>query len=83
MRRDFPFGLLLGARVHHDFEWKGYHFPKGTLTLLDIYGTHHDLRLWNEPATFWPEWVCLSRPRLDMLPQGGGNQDTGCHCVGE
>ncbi|HEX8328569.1 MAG TPA: cytochrome P450 [Hymenobacter sp.] len=84
VRRDFPFGPFLGARVKEDFEWNGYRFPKGTLTLLDIYGTNHDPRLWQEPDTFWPERFENREPTpFDMLPQGGGDYLSGHRCAGE
>ncbi|MDB5234847.1 MAG: fatty acid alpha hydroxylase, cytochrome [Hymenobacter sp.] len=84
VRRDFPFGPFLGARVKEAFTWQGYKFPKGTLTLLDMYGTNHDPRLWDEPDTFWPERFENREPTpFDMLPQGGGDYLSGHRCAGE
>jgi fatty-acid peroxygenase len=84
VRRFFPFGPFLGARVREDFEWHGYKFPKGTLTLLDIYGTHHDARFWPDPDTFYPERFRDREPTpFDLIPQGGGDYGTGHRCAGE
>ncbi|WP_046243234.1 cytochrome P450 [Hymenobacter terrenus] len=84
VRRDFPFGPFTGARVKEDFTWQGYRFPKGTLTLIDIYGTNHDPRLWEDPDTFWPERFANREPTpFDMLPQGGGDYLSGHRCAGE
>ena len=84
VRRCFPFGPFTGARVRADFEWQGYHFPKGTLTLLDIYGTNHDPRLWPDAETFWPERFATRQPTpFDLLAQGGGEYLSGHRCAGE
>ncbi|HEX8503953.1 MAG TPA: cytochrome P450 [Hymenobacter sp.] len=84
VRRATPFAPFLGARVQKKFTWKGYEFPKGTLTLIDIYGTNHDPRVWQEPDTFWPERFENREPTpFDMLPQGGGDYRSGHRCPGE
>src|SRR3712207_8802226 len=48
VRRYYPFFPFIVALAREDFDWKGYHFEKGTLTVLDLYGTNHDARLWEE-----------------------------------
>ena len=84
IRRDTPFAPFLGARVQKKFTWHGYEFPKGTLALIDIYGTNHDPRLWEEPDTFWPERFENREPTpFDMMPQGGGDYLNGHRCPGE
>ena len=84
VRRTTPFAPFLGARVREDFTWRGYAFPKGTLTLIDVYGTNHDPRLWPEPDTFWPERFENREPTpFDMMPQGGGEYLSGHRCPGE
>jgi fatty-acid peroxygenase len=84
IRRHTPFAPFLGARVRADFTWHGYKFPKGTLALIDIYGTNHDPRLWEDPETFWPERFENRKPTaFDMLPQGGGDYLGGHRCPGE
>ncbi|MBS7695273.1 cytochrome P450, partial [Vibrio cholerae] len=37
VRRYYPFGPFLGARVRTNFMWKNQEFKEGTLVLLDIY----------------------------------------------
>jgi fatty-acid peroxygenase len=54
-RRFYPFFPSAVARVQKDFEWKGYRFPSGTRTMLDLYGTNHDSRAWDAPGEFRPE----------------------------
>jgi fatty-acid peroxygenase len=84
VRRFYPFAPFLGARVRKDFTWQGHRFRKGTLVLLDVYGTLHDPRLWEQPERFWPErfrnWPGTP---FDLIPQGGGGFRTGHRCPGE
>ena len=49
VRRYYPFGPFLGARVRNDFQMNEYNFKKGMLVLLDMYGTNHDSLIWNKP----------------------------------
>ncbi|WP_066173847.1 cytochrome P450 [Bacillus marinisedimentorum] len=84
IRRFFPFVPVLGARVRSEFSWKGHHFEKGTLVLLDIYGTNHDPRLWEDPDEFRPErFHDWNGGLFDLIPQGGGDADKGHRCPGE
>ncbi|HLR63788.1 MAG TPA: cytochrome P450 [Lentibacillus sp.] len=84
VRRYYPFGPFLGARVRNNFKWNGHHFKKGTLVLLDVYGTNHDLDLWENPEMFSPErfreW---KGSPFNFIPQGGGDYDMGHRCAGE
>ena len=84
VRRYYPFAPFLGARVKRNFVWKGYEFKKGTLVLLDVYGTNHDARLWEYPNEFQPERFMTRKGGLfDFIPQGGGDSNTGHRCPGE
>jgi fatty-acid peroxygenase len=84
VRRFYPFGPFLGARVRSDFYWNNYQFKKGQLVLLDIYGTNHDADLWDFPDRFWPERFKGWEGNLfDLIPQGGGDPYTGHRCPGE
>jgi fatty-acid peroxygenase len=84
VRRFYPFAPFLGARVRADFEWRGYRFREGTLVLLDVYGAHHDPRLWDRPEEFRPDRFRDRVPcRFDLIPHGGGESDTGHRCAGE
>jgi fatty-acid peroxygenase len=84
VRRFYPFFPFVAARVRHDFEWRGYRFEAGTRTLLDLYGTNHDPRLWEEPGAFKPErFANRDIDAFTLIPQGGGDHDTGHRCAGE
>ena len=54
------------------------------MILLDVYGQHHDPRVWPEPYAFRPERF-LRRPigEFELIPQGGGDPRTGHRCPGE
>ncbi|MFB5661127.1 cytochrome P450 [Alteribacillus sp. HJP-4] len=84
VRRFFPFVPFLGARCRHDFKWQEYPFEKGHLVLIDIYGTNHDPRIWEEPNFFRPgrfkDW---NGGMFDLIPQGGGDYYKGHRCPGE
>lgn len=84
IRRYFPFGPFLGARVKNDFIYNSYLFQKGTLVFLDLYGTNHDPRIWKKPYRFWPEhFKYRDGSPYDFIPQGGGDYDKGTRCPGE
>jgi fatty-acid peroxygenase len=83
VRRYYPFTPFVGARVKEAFDWSGYHFARGQLVLLDVYGALHDPRAWDRPNHFEPErfngWKGTA---FDFIPQGGGSA-LGHRCVGE
>lgn len=84
VRRYYPFAPFVGARVRQDFLWQGYELKKGTLVLLDIYGTNHDARLWEHPGQFRPErFKEREGNSFDFIPQGGGDAGQGHRCPGE
>lgn len=84
VRRYYPFGPFLGARVRKDFTWKQCEFKEGMLVLLDMYGTNHDPRLWEKPNEFrserFKEW---NGSLYNFIPQGGGDPASGHRCPGE
>jgi fatty-acid peroxygenase len=84
LRRFYPFVPFLGGRAVRDLRFQGTEIPPGTLVLLDVYGQHHDPRVWAEPYAFRPERF-LGRPpgAYEMIPQGGGDPRTGHRCPGE
>jgi fatty-acid peroxygenase len=84
VRRFYPFAPFLGGRARRDLQFQGTDVPKGTLVLLDVYGQHHDARVWPEPYEFRPERF-LGRPigEFELIPQGGGDPRTGHRCPGE
>ena len=84
VRRYYPFFPAVVARVRDDFQWSGFRFPRGTQTILDLYGTCHDARAWHDPDRFVPERFLERRPTAyDSIPQGGGEHYTNHRCPGE
>ncbi|MGP4039802.1 cytochrome P450 [Gracilibacillus sp. D59] len=84
VRRFYPFFPFTTARVKRDFLWNDFEFKKGTLTLLDLYGTNHDPVIWEEPNQFNPErFNNWKESPFDFIPQGGGEFDIGHRCAGE
>lgn len=84
VRRYYPFGPFLGARVRKDFIWNQCEFKKGMLVLLDMYGTNHDSRLWENPNEFRPErFKEWAGSLFDFIPQGGSDPAKGHRCPGE
>lgn len=84
VRRFYPFFPFLVAKVRHNFAWKEYQFAEGTLTLLDIYGTHHSPREWQEPDRFMPErYQHEAITPYNFIPQGGGTYHDTHRCAGE
>lgn len=87
VRRFYPFFPAVVARVRDDFEWRGFHFAKGTRVVLDLHGTNRDPRAWEAPDVFNPErfravgdWMACP---FSLIPQGGGEHATGHRCPGE
>lgn len=84
VRRYYPFFPYVMARVKKEFDWKGYHFPRGILVLLDIYGTNHHPKYWDNPNKFNPDRfrTRIVKP-FEFIPQGGGDFHTNHRCAGE
>ncbi len=55
VRRFYPFFPFVGGRVSNEFDWRGRHFAEGAWVLLDLFGTNHDARIWEEPEAFRPD----------------------------
>ncbi|MBT2755384.1 cytochrome P450 [Mesobacillus foraminis] len=84
VRRFYPFGPFLGARVRNDFIWNQAEFEEGMLVLLDIYGTNHDPTIWEKPDEFRPErFLDWQGDLFALIPQGGGDPAKGHRCPGE
>lgn len=84
VRRFYPFFPFAVARVDRDFEWDGYEFEEGTLTLLDLYSTNHHPDDWVDPDEFMPErFKGWQQTPFNFIPQGGGSYDFGHRCAGE
>src|SRR5690625_5307762 len=54
--------------------------------VLDLYGTCHDPRLWEDPGAFRPErfrgWSWQEHPHT-LIAQGAGRHEEGHRCPGE
>lgn len=84
VRRYYPLTPFLGARARHAFTWAGYEFEPGQLILLNVYGTHHDDRVWHDASTFDPDRFRERAPaEFDLIPQGGGDHHRDHRCAGE
>jgi len=52
--------------------------------LLDLYGTNHDERIWENPEAFRPErFDHWDGSAFNFIPQGGGDYDINHRCPGE
>lgn len=84
VRRFYPFFPFVAARVSKPFDWRGYHFPAGARALLDLYGTDHDPRVWEDPETFRPErFLTWNGSPFNFISQGGGDHYENHRCPGE
>ncbi|MAD54989.1 cytochrome P450 [Stutzerimonas kunmingensis] len=84
VRRFYPFFPAISARVKEDFLWEGFAFGRGTLVLLDLYGTNHDSQLWEEADRFKPERFRSNSPSpYCFIPQGPGDPHVNHRCPGE
>lgn len=84
VRRYYPFFPFLAALTTKDFEWQQYHFKQGQMVMLDLYGTNHDPRIWENPDQFEPgRFKDYKGSIYELVPQGGGDYDTGHRCPGE
>lgn len=84
VRRYYPFFPSVAAITKKSFDWHGYHFPEGRLTLLDLYGTNHDPRSWEHPEQFRPErFYHWNGNPFNFVAQGGGSHNQNHRCAGE
>ncbi len=84
VRRYYPFFPSVVARSREEFEWQGYSFRQGQRVILDLYGTNHDPRCWDQPDAFLPERFRDQAPGpFEFVPQGGGDIARGHRCPGE
>lgn len=84
VRRFYPFFPAVGGRVREPFTWRGRRFAIGDWVLLDLYGTNHDARTWEQPHTFRPErFTDWNGSPFNFIPQGGGEFATDHRCPGE
>ncbi|KAI3773728.1 hypothetical protein L1987_48258 [Smallanthus sonchifolius] len=53
--RMFPAGPMLPHESAEDCIVGGYHVPKGTMLLVNVWGIQNDPNIWGDPKTFRPE----------------------------
>ncbi|MHC5560658.1 cytochrome P450 [Kocuria sp. U4B] len=86
VRRYYPFFPAVGGRAREAFAWRGHHFGVGDWVMLDLYGTCHDARLWEDPHSFAPErfrgWSWGEDP-WSLIAQGAGRHGQTHRCPGE
>jgi len=84
VRRFYPLTAFLAGRATRDLRFQRVDIDRGTLVLLDVFGQHHDERVWPEPYEFRPDRF-LGRPpgEFELIPQGVGDPRTGHRCPGE
>lgn len=84
VRRFYPFFPAVGGIARRAVECMGELIPAGTWMLLDIYGTLHHPRLWQDPDRFDPQrFYAWRHGPYTFIPQGGGDHATGHRCPGE
>jgi fatty-acid peroxygenase len=84
VRRRAPFFPLIAGRARRDLEWQGEVVAGGTWTLLDLYGTNHDARLWPRPNAFDPgRYARGEGDARHIVAQGAGDYLDDHRCPGE
>ena len=84
VRRYYPFFPLIAGCARHDFMWRDYRFATGTWMLLDLYGTDHDGRIWEDPEIFRPErFRQWDKNPFTLIAQGAGDYENTHRCPGE
>jgi fatty-acid peroxygenase len=84
IRRTYPFVPFLATRATEDLSWHDTMIPRGTLIVLDVWGTNHDARFWRDPGEFDPSrFKTTPVTPYNLVPQGGGFRETGHRCPGE
>lgn len=86
VRRFYPFFPAVPGRVKEPFEWRGHPFEKNDWVILDLYGTCHDRRVWQDPDSFQPErfrgWS-WDEDLNSLVAQGAGKHAENHRCPGE
>ncbi|HEX2527986.1 MAG TPA: cytochrome P450 [Geminicoccus sp.] len=84
VRRLYPFFPAVGGKARAPFEWRGHQFDKGDWVIVDLYGTDHDPREWQDPEAFRPErFRTWNHDPNNLVPQGAGNYRDDHRCPGE
>ena len=51
----YPAGPVVPHESSKECMVEGYHIPRGTLLLVNIWGIHNDPKVWKEPRKFLPQ----------------------------
>jgi fatty-acid peroxygenase len=84
LRRYYPFFPFIAGIARDAHMWKGHAIPAGSWVILDLYGTNHDPRTWENPEEFvFGRFVGWQRSPYTLVPQGAGDYHDGHRCPGE
>ncbi len=84
VRRTYPFFPVAAAVAPRAMSLAGAEVAAGTRVMLDLYGTNRDPAIWEDPAMFRPSrFDGRAIGPHELVPQGGGDQETGHRCAGE
>ncbi|MFC5068048.1 cytochrome P450 [Flaviflagellibacter deserti] len=84
VRRFYPFFPVIGGRARVESDWRGDKVAEGDWVLLDLYGTNHDARLWQEPDRFKPDrFENWPGDAFSFVAQGAGYVEKSHRCPGE
>ena len=84
VRRYYPFFPFIGGRTLEAFEWNGIDFPANQWVILDLYGTDHDPRTYEDAGRFDPDRFRNGvNDAFGFVPQGGGDYIEAHRCPGE
>jgi fatty-acid peroxygenase len=83
VRRCAPFFPLVGGRASRPVDWNGHRIPTGSWVMLDIFATHRDPRLWEDPLRFRPDRHVGAAHADALIAQGAGDYADGHRCPGE
>lgn len=80
--RLYPAGQLAGQReFSDDCTVGGYHVPKGTRLVINLWKLHRDPRIWSDPTEFRPERFLEMHKEIDvkgqhfeLIPFGAGRR---------
>lgn len=83
VRRVSPFFPVVGGIARERVAISGESIERGEWVLLDLYGTNHDPKEWEDPHRFQPGRFRHYVDRNALVPQGGGTSAGGHRCPGE
>lgn len=72
--RFYPFSTAEMGMTLQEFELHGYKIPEGVRLVFDIYGTHQDARIFDNPEQF--RATRFADPNVKLLPHLAGEEAT-------